>query len=82
MFSCEIRKIFKNTHFEENLRTTASDHSIITILILFKFSEVTYEEIVTEVNILHKKKPGIFSNIPSKRLKASGFCNSYSLNFG
>ena len=25
MFSCEIPDIFKNTYFEEHLRTTASD---------------------------------------------------------
>ena len=30
----------------------------------FKFSEVTYEEIVKEVNDLNSKKPGTFSSIP------------------
>ena len=27
MFSCEIFEIFKNTHYEENLRTTATRHA-------------------------------------------------------
>ena len=31
MFSCEICKIFKNTYFEEHLRTAASFHSFLLI---------------------------------------------------
>ena len=32
MFSCEICEIFKNTYFEEHLRTTASDILVKRVL--------------------------------------------------
>ena len=34
MFSCEICEIFKNTYFEDHLRTTASEESTISGLFL------------------------------------------------
>ena len=44
MFSCEICKIFKNTHFKEHLRTTAYYSTEAPAEMLFKSRAVTFQK--------------------------------------
>ena len=50
MFSCEIRKIFKNTYFEEHLRTTA-DQMICNKILSEKIRAVFYISIKFDLNV-------------------------------
>ena len=60
-FTNSVENSIKN--YESNLSTIITIGNV-HIKTPFKFSEVTYEEIVKEVNDLNIKKPGTFSIIP------------------
>ena len=52
----------------------------VEIVHTFDFSEVSLDEIATEVNKLNNKKLGTFNNIPAKHLKESSeICKEYLL---
>ena len=55
----------------ENHLSVLSIKETITINELFQFSEITSEEILSEINNLDNKKVGSYKNIPTKVLKES-----------
>ena len=60
MFSCEFWEIFKNTYFEEHLRTTAPEEAFMdffsdTILDLFQSGKEWLESVLPIINtVAHK----------------------------
>ena len=55
----------------ENYPSVLSIKEIITVNELFRFSEITSEEILSEFSNLDNKKVGSYKNIPTKILKQS-----------
>ena len=88
MFSCEIHEIFKNTYFEEHLRTTVSGgiaSSCENVGPSFLILEILYENLGENLFLGARHSRGIETNylaiIISSSVAGSIFCLDFIVRF-